>query len=440
MNVSVVGLGKLGAPMAAVFAAKGHRVIGLDVNPTLVDALAAGRAAIEEPRLQEMLDAGRARLRATSDYARLVAESDVTFIIVPTPSDAAGEFSNAYVIGVMESLGAALRAKSGYHVVAVTSTVMPGSTGGPILRALEQASGRHVPEDIGLAYNPEFIALGSVVNNMLDPDFLLIGESDPKAGRLIESVYANVCENRPVIRRMNFVNAELTKISVNTFVTTKISYANMLADICDRLPGADADVVVEAVGSDSRIGRKYLRGATGYGGPCFPRDNVAFSALASKLGAHADIAGATDAINRYQIDRLAHAVTSRVRPGARVAVLGMSYKPDTPVIEESQGVMIAQRLIHDGYAVVIHDPLALDAAMRVVKGASPARSAAEAIESADIALIATPWTEYKNLATARLTREILVIDCWRIVPHAPDSMLRPVWLGYSEPAATAPAI
>jgi len=138
------------------------------------------------------------------------------------------------------------------------------------------------------------------------------------------------------------------------------------------LPGADVDAVADAVGSDSRIGRKYLRGAVGYGGPCFPRDNIAFAVLAERIGARADLARATDAINRYQIDRLAAAVTSRVSRGARVAVLGMSYKPDTVVIEESQGVMLAQRLHGDGYRVTIHDPLSGTAAAQVL----PARGRA----------------------------------------------------------------
>src|SRR5262249_2828965 len=156
-----------------------------------------------------------------------------------------------------------------------TSTVMPGSTGGEIQAELERASGRKIGPDLGLAYNPEFIALGTVVRDMLRPDFILIGESDKQTGDLLEAIYERSCDNDPAIRRMSFVNAELTKISVNTYVTTKISYANMLAEMCDRLPGADVDVVSAAVGSDSRIGSKYIKGAIGYGGPCFPRDNKA---------------------------------------------------------------------------------------------------------------------------------------------------------------------
>ena len=197
MNVSVIGLGKLGAPMAAVFAAKGHSVVGLDANITFLAALETGRAPVEEPRLQEMLDAGKARLRVTSDYRQLVEQSDVSFIIVPTPSGSDGAFSNEYVLAVIEKLGAALRDKSSYHVVAITSTVMPGATGGVIRETLERVSGRRVGSEIGLCYNPEFIALGTVINNMLKPDFLLIGESDPRAGDLVESVYKTVCDNDP---------------------------------------------------------------------------------------------------------------------------------------------------------------------------------------------------------------------------------------------------
>ena len=221
----------------------------------------------------------------------------------------------------------------------ITSTVMPGSTGGEIRAASSGIRAGASAPTLGLCYNPEFIALGSVVRDMLQPDMILIGESDADGrGHAGAASIAASCENQPAIRRMNFVNAELTKISVNTFVTTKISYANMLADICDRLPGADVDVVTQAVGADIRVGVKYLRGATGYGGPCFPRDNVAFAALARSIGARADIAEATDRINRFQIERVLGAVQARMHGPGTIGILGLSYKPDTAVVEESQGV------------------------------------------------------------------------------------------------------
>ncbi len=420
MRISVIGLGKLGSPLAAVLAAKGHEVVGVDVNPVLREALNRREAPVQEPGLQAMIDRGGGRLRATDDCPAAVVDTELTFIIVPTPSDADGRFSNRFVIEALRAIGQGLRRKSSYHVVAVTSTVMPGAMDSELAPALEQAAGRPVGDTLGLCYNPEFIALGSVIRDMLRPDFILIGESDRRAGDLLQSVYDGVCDNQPAIRRMNFVNAELTKISVNTFVTTKISYANMLADICGRLPGADVDVVSAAVGSDSRIGAKYLRGAVGYGGPCFPRDNVAFSALARGLGARADIAEATDRINRHQIERLTELVERHLPRGGRVGILGLSYKPETSVIEESQPVQLAAHLMKRGHGLVVYDPEALPAAKAVLgPTVEAATSAADCAAGADLLVIATPWRQFADLPPATLARKggrVTVIDLWRILP------------------------
>jgi UDPglucose 6-dehydrogenase len=420
-RINVVGLGKLGAPLAAVLASRGFSVIGLDVNKTLVDAMNAGSMPIIEPQLNELIAANRERLTATMDASEAVQKSDASFVIVPTPSDSTGFFSNRFVLQAMETLGKALRQKKGYHVVVITSTVMPGSTGSEIKAALEKASGRTVGPDLGLCYNPEFIALGSVVRDMLYPDSILIGESDAKAGDMLQTIYLQMCEKKPPVQRMNWVSAELTKISVNTYVTTKISYANMLADICDRLPGADVDVVTKALGADTRIGQKYLKGAMGYGGPCFPRDNVAFAALARKLGARADVAEATDRINNYQVDRLSGLVSKFAKAGTRIALLGLSYKPQTPVVEESHSVKLAARLADAGYIVTVHDPLAQDAAMGVlgekVVGAS---SIEQAVREADLLIVGTGWPEYKAIDPAWAKRDngqrLTILDLWRTLP------------------------
>ena len=420
MRISVVGLGKLGAPLAAVFASKGFSIVGTDLNRTFVDAINQGDAPVEEPGLQELIDRNRERLTATSDAVAAVADSDATFVIVPTPSNAAGVFSNHFVIAAMETLGAGIRRKTGYHLVVITSTVMPGSTGGEIRAALEAHSGRSVGHTLGLCYNPEFIALGSVVRDMLSPDMILIGESDSKAGEMLERIYEQSCDNRPAIRRMNFVNAELTKISINTFVTTKISYANMLADICDRIPEADVDVVTQAVGSDSRIGNKYLRGAIGYGGPCFPRDNVAFGVLARSLGARAELAEATDSVNRYQLERLVGAVQSHAPGKGPIGILGLAYKPETSVVEESQGVALAGRLLDDGYDVIAYDPKAMPTAQAVLpRPWTAASSAEECIRRSSLIVVMTPWPEFRAVARDAFSRDerLTIIDCWRLFAH-----------------------
>jgi len=421
-RVSVVGLGKLGAPLAAVLASRGFTVVGLDVSKTLVDALNAGKMPIVEPQLNELIAAHKQRLSATMDAGEAVRQSDASFVIVPTPSDSTGFFSNRFVLQAMDSLGKALRNKSGYHMVVITSTVMPGTTGGEIKAALEAASGRKVGPELGLCYNPEFIALGSVVRDMLYPDSILIGESDSKAGDMLQTIYLQMCERKPPVQRMNFINAELTKISVNTYVTTKISYANMLADICDRLPGADVDVVTKALGADTRIGVKYLKGAMGYGGPCFPRDNVAFSALARKIGARADVAEATDKINNYQVDRLTGLVAKFAKAGTRIAILGLSYKPQTPVVEESHSVKLATRLADMGYVVAVHDPLAQDAAMAALGDKVVGASSIEgAVRDCDLLVVATAWPEYQTIEPAWCARNgqrLTVLDLWRTLPAA----------------------
>jgi UDPglucose 6-dehydrogenase len=418
MKIAVVGLGKLGAPLAAVLASKGYRVTATDVDAGLVDALNGGKAPVDEPRLQELIDESRDRLHATVDTAAAAAEADATFIIVPTPSDAAGHFSNRFVVDAIEAVGAGLQRRSDYHLVVITSTVMPGSTGGEIRAALETHARRRVGERLGLCYNPEFIALGSVVRDMLTPDMILIGESDAKAGDLLESIYERICDNRPAVRRMSFVNAELTKLSINTFVTTKISYANMLADICDRIPGADVDVVTQAVGCDSRVGVKYMRGAIGYGGPCFPRDNVALASLARSIGARADLAEATDTLNDYQVERVLNAIRGRAPRTGPIGILGLAYKPDTAVVEKSQGVTVVERLLEEGREVIAFDPKAMrDAQTSLGSRFTAAPSAEHCVRAASIVVVLTPWPEFRAVPLEAFERSprLTVIDCWRVL-------------------------
>jgi len=430
MQVAVIGLGKLGAPLAAVLASKGNEVLGIDVNPEAVRLLDEGRAPVEEPGLQELVSGAQERLSATTDLAA-AAESDVSILLVPTPSDERGAFSNEHVLAAVEELGAGLRVQDRYHVVVVASTVMPGSCEGEIRPALESASGRRVGETLGLCYSPEFIALGSVIRDMLEPDMVLIGESDSRAGDVHEQLYKGVCENDPPFRRMSLVNAELTKIAVNTYVTMKISYANTLADMCERLPGADVEVVTGALGLDTRIGGKYLRGALSYGGPCFPRDNKAFGVLARDIGTEPLLAEATDAVNVAQTDRLARVVQTRLEAGNSVGILGLSYKPDTAVIEESPGLALARLLANAGHEVHVYDPVATEAGVKALGGlVQGASSAAELLEKSDVAVIATPWPEFADLPAGRNGKRTVVIDCWRLLPEdAGDGAVEIVRLG-----------
>lgn len=431
MKISVIGLGKLGSPLAAILASKGHGVTGIDFNETIVQSINQNKVPFHEPGLQELLDAHGSSLQATTEYGSAISESEATFIIVPTPSDENGLFTNRYILQALEKVGQCLQAKKGYHLVVITSTVMPGSTNGEIQETLEKASGKKVGLDLGLCYNPEFIALGSVVRDMLYPDMVLIGESDQKAGEMLENIYKSFCANEPPIQRMNCVNAELTKLSLNTYVTTKISYANMLAGVCESLPGSDVNVVTEAIGLDTRIGRKYLRAAVAFGGPCFPRDNVAFRSMASNLNVPVELAEATQRVNDAQPKRL-ESLVQKYAVGKRVAVLGLSYKPGTYVVEESPGIKVANELLKEGYQVIVYDPMALSEAQKTLAaGVKTAVSVEECLEQSDTALIMTNWPEFAQITDMGSCR--VVIDCWRTLdPVKVSESCQVIYLGQGQ--------
>jgi UDPglucose 6-dehydrogenase len=417
-NISVIGMGKLGSPLAAVLASSGFNVIGLDKNPAVVDMVVRGRAPVSEPGLQDLMDLSTGRLSATMHYQEAIANSNISFVIVPTPSDTTGQFTNKFIIDAVENIGKEIAKKDQFHLVNICSTVMPGSCDGEISEALERASGKRIGEGVGLSYNPEFIALGSVIKNMHFPDMILIGCNNYVTGEMLAEIYKQCCKNNPPIKIMNLVNAELTKITVNTFVTTKISFVNMVSELCDELPGADIDQVASAVGLDSRIGNKYFKGGLGYGGPCFPRDNIAFTSLAKSLNIDAAIASATDRINWRQIDRLLNKI-KHLRPKRKsVGILGLTYKPDTPVTECSQAIELANRLIKEGYQVTVYDPQGIDSARyKLDPQISFALASHQVLSESDLIIIMTPWPEFKNIDFSILAsaQKKIVIDCWRIL-------------------------
>jgi UDPglucose 6-dehydrogenase len=423
-KVCVVGLGKLGSPLAACLAAKGLPVVGVDHDKGKVDAVNQGKAPVNEPGLGDLIATCQGRLTAIADVEHAVAQTDITFIVVSTPSDPAGGFSLRYVEPVCQAIAKALANKTDYHLVCLTSTVMPGTTGGPVREMLEMSSGKKVGEDFGLCYSPEFIALGSVIRDFLNPDMLLIGESDAHAGDVLQSLYAQVCENKPSVARMSFVNAEITKLAVNTYVTTKISYANMLARISERLPGANVDVITSALGLDTRIGAKYLKGALSYGGPCFPRDNLALVQLAQQLGVPADLAQTVDRFNRLQVPWLADLVQQRTRHTA--GILGLTYKAGTDVVEEAAGFLLAKELAQRGVKVLAFDPAyGNQSPVALSENFCFAASAGDCIAGSDVVVLATSWPEFNSIPRQLWARNSndgprTVIDCWRTLKFLHD--------------------
>ena len=418
MNISSIGLGKLGLCSAACFASKGHRVIGVDSSESHVDALRRGWCAIDEPGLLELLDGCRERMEFTMDYRYAIEHSDATLILVPTPSNPDGRLSNAYIESVLEQIAPALKAKQTFHVVDIISTVMPGTCERVFRPMLEARTGKVCGRDFGLVYNPEFVALGSVLRDFLHPDLLLIGASDDRSARMIEQLYASTVESDPHRGVMSLTNAEITKLSLNCFVTMKISFANELSAVCERIPDADVDIVTSAIGADVRVGRQYLRGGLGFGGPCFPRDNLAFQRCAEDAGTHVHLSPQVVQVNGEVVNRLFAMIGEYAPSGSTVALLGLSYKPGTHIVEESQAVMLAERLLDSGYSVRMHDPKATRSAAEVLRGRGVyCRDPYDAASGATVVVMLTNWPEYDRLDVETLEERAapspLLIDCWR---------------------------
>lgn len=435
-NVSVIGLGKLGGSMAAGMASRGLNVIGVDVNKHTVDAINAGKAPVQETGLAEMIAANQERIQATMSTEEAILGSDISFVIVPTPSDERGAFTLQYARHAFKSLGRALKQKDGYHVIVLTSTVLPGATRHGLLPILEAESGKKCGPDFGLCYNPEFIALGSVIRDFLSPDFYLLGQFDERSGDLLEQVHHRVSVNEAPVKRMSLENAELAKVAVNSYVTMKISFANMLAEFCENIPGGDVDTVSDALGMDKRIGRKYLTGGFGFGGPCFPRDNVALNFMGQQLGVDSRLLKTNDDYNRGLSQRYVKKLRPHLPKGASVTVLGLAYKPMSHVIEESPGIYLCRALSEAGYRVVGHDNLATPHAEVALKmSALVTESLEEALQDADVVLVTTTDQSYCKLTPEQLLQgksSITLIDFWRCLkPLGADPRINYVPVGLS---------
>ena len=419
-GISIIGIGKLGLCVAACLAARGYKVIGVDKDPVTIKAVNRGKSPIYEPGLAELMKELSEGISATDDYKYAIENSEITFMVVPTPSEKDGGFSTRYVEAASREIAANLKHKSGFHLVVLTSTVLPGVTDNVVKPLLEEVSGKKCGVDFGLCYSPEFIALGSVIRDFTNPDVVLIGESDQRSGELLSKVYEVVCANHAPIVRGTIYNAEVAKIALNSYVTMKISFANTLAEICERIPGGDVDMVSRALGFDSRIGRKYLSGGTSYGGPCFPRDNRAFTSFTRQIGCRARLAETTDRVNKEQISRIIYLIKQKLGDvrGKKVAILGLTYKTNTDVIEESASIAMAKALVREGAVVAVYDPAGMGNARKALgKRVKYAGSAGQCLEDAEFAILAMPWDELKSLKPEDFTRVMKsprLLDCWRV--------------------------
>ena len=409
LTVGVVGLGYLGAVHAAGMAALGHRVVGYDVDPRKVDALSRAEAPFFEPGLEELLASTQGEdLLFTHDVTDLKG-ADVVFVAVGTPQRK-GELAadTSYVTAAVESLSEIL---PGPALIVGKSTVPVGTAARLAERLAE------VAPDLEVAWNPEFLREGHAVDDTLHPDRLVFGVVSDGAEALLRRVYARpIAAGTPVVVT-DLATAELVKVAANSFLATKISFINAMADIAEAA-GADVETLADAIGYDDRIGRKFLNAGLGFGGGCLPKDIRAFMARAGELGADQALTflREVDTINlrrRSKVVELAREAGGGSFVGRRIAVLGAAFKPHSDDIRDSPALNVAAQASLQGADVVVTDPAAVDNARRHWPDLSYAATAEEAVAGADVVVLATEWPEYVTLdpaALAQIARGRVVID------------------------------
>lgn len=415
-KVSVVGLGKLGLGLSLCMAKAGIETLGVDVNENVVNSINNGKTPIIEPQYQELITELGESYRATTSHAEAIEKTDITFILVATPSIGDGRFSNRYVKSALKSLAEAFgRSQKPYHLFVISSTVVPGSTEKTFIPIIEQYSNRKFMEDFDVCFDPDFVALGTVVKDFQNPDLVIIGESRKEAGDKVEALHKKMCHNDPKIARMSLISGEVAKVSLNAYITMKISFANTVANLCERIPGTDVDAITSAIGQDKRISPYYIRGGLAFGGTCFPRDTKAFMTISKQYDLEPTLLQAVENVNVEQNKHLAKVVKENLTEDNKISVLGLAFKDKTPVIEASPAISLIQELVIDDVDVTVFDPLAMESTKSVFDDEiSYSGNIEECLESSPVCIVTLMSKEYKEaIENFNPNKELILIDCWR---------------------------
>lgn len=422
MKISVIGSGYVGLVTGACFAKLGNDVVLVDIDAERVDMINRGEVPFYEPGLGEILKEGLAqgKIEAITDTISSVKWADVVFICVQTPTTPDGSVDITYVRAATKSVGEGLRERedTGYPVVVVKSSVVPGTTEFLVKPILEDLSGKKAGVEFGLAMNPEFLREGAAVKDFLEPDRIVIGALDEKSRNILSSLYSGF--NCPLLHT-NLVTVEMIKYASNAFLATKISFINEIANICESVPGLDVLEVARGIGLDHRVNPQFLNAGVGFGGSCLPKDLKALVAFVEDKGNYEPkLLKSVLEVNDFQPLRL---VDLAVRvlgslSGKRVSVLGLSFKPNTSDMREAPSIKIINRLLELEAEVVAYDPVARETARKELGDRiTYAETVEECLKGADCCFIVTEWEQFKNLEPSdfkRLMKRPLIFDGRRV--------------------------
>jgi UDPglucose 6-dehydrogenase len=426
-TISVIGLGFVGLTTAVVFSSKGTRVYGVEADNKKVIRIKAKKPYFYESKLENMLVnvINKGLFTVSKDIESAIRLSAIIFITVGTPALPNGQTNISHIAKCAKQIGKVLSHDNRYRLIVVKSTVPPGTTFDVVGHNLSKYSGKVLGKDFGLACNPEFLREGSAIDDSISPHMLLIGADDLATRKKLVSFYRSLFSKElPNLVETNLSTAELIKYANNSFLATKISFINTMANICSRIPGADVQVVSKAMGFDPRIGKLFLQAGPGYGGSCFPKDVEAFIHFAHSLGYDPALLKATQQVNEQQkaavLEMVLRTLDGDVKK-RRIAVLGTAFKKDTDDVRESVSIKLIKELRIRGASIKIHDPMALDNTKKVLGDKIEyCRDIVSCITDVECAILMTDWDDYMQLDAnvfKRYMKKANVIDARRILYH-----------------------
>lgn len=401
MKIGVVGLGYIGSVTSVALAEAGYEVVGIDIDESKVKLLSAGETPIYEPGLKEMLVKNAKKLRFSIDYNEL-KDINYIFVIVPTPNKD-GKIYLKYVEDAIEKI----KQINKNAVVIIKSTVLPGT-----------ASNLMATTGMTIISNPEFTKEGTAIEDTLKPDRVVIGGNNKNAIEEVKKIWEFT--GSPIIETTN-ENAEMIKYASNSFLAVKVSYINEIANLCEKVPGCDVEVIARGMGLDKRIAPYFLKAGIGFGGSCFPKDTAAFISFAKDLNEDLSIIESAVSVNRSRISRIVNLLEDKFNGKetmTRIGVLGLAFKANTDDTRESQSIKLINKLLSIGFKVNAYDPIA----KVKLENISLFSSARECIENSDAIVVATEWPEFKNLEI----KGKFVIDMRRMLSLNNDSNLKVV--------------
>ena len=421
MKIAVIGLGFVGLTLSSVLASRGITTIGIDSDIKKCSKIAKGIPTFFEPNLEKTLKKALKEKLIITNKLYSINNCDFIFITVGTPEKKNGEIDLSFIKAVVSSVGKLISKNKKKPIILIKSTVIPGTMKNVVLPILERNSKKKAGKDFGLISNPEFLQESRAIHDTIKPHVVVLGGYRTKFMRKTEKFFSRFNPNVPIIIT-NHQTAEMIKYAHNSFLSTKISFINQIANICQVIPDTNVDDVANAIGLDPRIGNLFLNAGPGYGGSCLPKDIKAIINLSSKLGVNPTLLTAVEKINKQQISHIVTLVKQNIGKinGKKLTILGVAFKPGTDDIRGSVSIDLVKRLLKLGAKITIHDPKALENARKIFHDNTKyVKSVPSALKDCQCAIIMTQWKDYEkiNNKTIKQMAKKFIIDTRRVLSN-----------------------